>query len=89
MGIKRVRPDGKIDLTLTKPGFNKDVNKQLGERILDRVKQEGGYLAMNDRTDPETIKSQFGVSKRAFKIAIGGLYKQRLVAIEEKGIRLL
>ena len=87
--IKRVRPDGKIDLSLVKPGFDHDAISDLGRAILDKIKQEEGFLPMNDRTDPELIKIAFGVSKRVFKMAIGGLYKQRLITIEEEGIRLV
>lgn len=87
--IKRVRPDGKIDLCLKKPGFDKGAVGDLGQKILNRLEEEGGYIPMNDKTDPELIKKAFGVSKRTFKMALGGLYKQRLITIEEKGVRKL
>ena len=86
--IKRVRPDGKIDLSLTKPGYDKASVSQLGQQILDKMKQSKGFLPLNDKSDPELIKIMFGTSKRNFKHAIGGLYKQRLIRIESDGIYL-
>ncbi len=87
--IKRVRPDQKLDVCLKKPGFNKQEMTGLGAVILDRLRAENGFLPFNDRTDPDTVKREFSVSKRVFKMAIGGLYKERLIRIEEDGIRLI
>ena len=87
--IKRVREDDKIDLSLKKPGFDKSAVSELGMSILNKLEANDGFLPMNDKTDPILIKKQFGVSKRTFKMALGGLYKQRLIVIEEKGIRRL
>ncbi len=87
--IKRVRPDQKLDVCLKKPGFDKQEMTGLGAVILDRLRAENGFLPFNDRTDPDTVKREFSVSKRVFKMAIGGLYKERLIRIEEDGIRLI
>lgn len=87
--IKRVRPDQKLDVCLKKPGFDKQEIKGLGGEIMMRLKAEGGFLPFNDHSDPDTIRKEFSVSKRIFKIAIGGLYKERLIRIEEDGIHLL
>lgn len=87
--IKRVRPDGKIDLCLRKPGFDKEGINELGTRILERLNEADGYLPFNDRSDSEVLKREFSVSKRSFKMALGGLYKKRLIRIDEDGIRLL
>ncbi|MBY4675846.1 CvfB family protein [Marinobacterium arenosum] len=84
--IKNVRPDGKINLVLHKPGFGK-VEGIAGD-ILDRLKEEGGFMAVNDKSSPKLIADLFGTSKKSFKMAIGTLYKQRLITIEEGGIRL-
>ena len=86
--IKRVRDDGKIDLCLKKPGFDKGEMSDLGQHILGELKASNGYLPFNDKSDPALIKKEFNVSKRVFKMAIGRLYKQRLITIEDKGIRL-
>ncbi|MFC6671397.1 S1 RNA-binding domain-containing protein [Marinobacterium aestuariivivens] len=84
--VKRVRPDGKLDLCLDKPGY--DRIDGLAGQILDRLKLEGGFMAVHDKSDPETIARLFGCSKKAFKMAIGGLFKQRLIEIGKDGIRL-
>lgn len=85
--IKKVREDKKIDLTLHKPG--KDKIDDLADSILAKLKDEGGFLAVTDKSNPELIYNIFGESKKTFKKAIGGLYKKRLISLEEKGIRLV
>jgi hypothetical protein len=84
--IKQIRTDGKIDLYLQRPGFNKD--DDLGDRILTLLKAQGGFLAVTDKSPPAQIQNLFGVSKKRFKMTIGSLYKQRLIALEDSGIRL-
>lgn len=83
--IKQVRPDEKIDLVLQKPGYEKI--DSLSQAVLDKLKASGNYLPVNDKTGPDEISRIFGISKKNFKKAIGALYKQRLIAIEENGIR--
>ncbi|MFK3873937.1 CvfB family protein [Pseudoalteromonas rhizosphaerae] len=84
--IQKVREDGKIDVILEKPGMAKV--SELGEKIMDKLKQEGGVLAIGDKSDPELIKKVFSTSKANYKKAIGGLFKQGLIDIEAKAIRL-
>ena len=83
--IKYVRPDGKIDLSLQGGEETRTKNKHI---ILDHLKLKNGYAMLNDRTDPEVISELFGMSKAAFKKAIGSLYKERVITIEAEGIRL-
>lgn len=85
--IKKVREDGAIDLLLQPFGNFGAVEH--GERILSVLKEHQGFLAINDKTDPEKIYDLFGLSKKKFKIALGGLYKQRLLTVEKDGIRLV
>jgi predicted RNA-binding protein (virulence factor B family) len=56
--------------------------------IKDELKSHGGFLPINDKSDPEAIYELFGVSKKKFKMAIGRLYKHRDITIESDGIRL-
>lgn len=84
--IQKVREDGKIDVILEKPGMGK-VN-ELGEKIMEKLKDEGGILAIGDKSEPELIKKVFSTSKANYKKAIGGLFKQGLIDIEAKSIRL-
>ncbi|MFH1261830.1 MAG: S1-like domain-containing RNA-binding protein [Pseudomonadota bacterium] len=85
--IKKLRNDGKIDLTLQRAGYK--VANELGTKILGLLKQKKGFLELNDKTPAETIYRLFGVSKKKFKMALGGLYKKRLITIEKDGIRLV
>ena len=84
--IKKVREDEKIDLILQKPGYEKV--DAISQSILDVLKQNNGYLAVTDKSDPDEIYGLFQISKKTFKKAIGSLYKDRLISIEEAGIRL-
>lgn len=88
--IKTVRPDGKIDLQLTDPlNVGHRSADPIAEKILERLKSEDGFLPINDKTPAEDIYEWFGVSKKKFKIALGGLYKKRLLTVEADGIRLV
>ncbi|MBQ0733183.1 S1 RNA-binding domain-containing protein [Aquimarina celericrescens] len=85
--IKKVRPDGKIDLTLQRHGYRGiEPNAQ---QVLNELKVSGGFIDLNDKSDPEDIKEVFQLSKKSFKKAIGSLYKARKISIEKDGIRLL
>lgn len=84
--IKKVREDQKIDLSLFKHAQEKAGD--LPEKILHILRKEGGFLALSDKSSPYAVSSLLGVSKKAFKKAIGALYKQRIIIIEEGGIRL-
>ncbi|MBB1330732.1 GntR family transcriptional regulator [Pseudoalteromonas sp. SR43-7] len=84
--IKKVRDDGKIDVVLEKPGMGKV--SDLGETIMQKLKNEGGVIPLGDKSDPEAIKKMFSTSKANYKKAIGGLFKQELIDIEAKSIRL-
>jgi hypothetical protein len=84
--IKKVRDDKKIDLCLQKPGY-KAINT-LSRKIMDTLKQRGGFISVTDKSRPEIIAGIFGVSKKTFKKGIGNLYKKRLITLEKDGIRL-
>lgn len=84
--IHKVREDGKIDVILEKPGMGKV--SELGEKIMQKLKDEGGVLAIGDKSDPILIKKVFATSKANYKKAIGGLFKQGLIDIEAKSIKL-
>jgi predicted RNA-binding protein (virulence factor B family) len=84
--IKKVRDDKKIDLCLQKPGY-KAIDAQ-SRKIMDKLQQQGGFIAVTDKSQPKVIADIFGVSKKTFKKAIGNLYKKRLITLEKNGIRL-
>lgn len=85
--IKEVREDEKIDVSLTPLGYQKV--EGISKIILDSLKAQGGYIAVHDKSEPELIYSLFRCSKKAFKQAIGALYKQKIINLETEGIRLI
>ncbi|KTD54933.1 RNA-binding protein [Legionella sainthelensi] len=84
--IKKVREDGKIDVALRQIGQN-SIN-ELAQRIILKLEQSGGFLALHDKSPPAEIQQIFAESKKNFKSALGQLYKQALINIEDNGIRL-
>jgi predicted RNA-binding protein (virulence factor B family) len=84
--VKRLREDGKIDLSLDPAGYSRVA--PLADRILAELKAKGGRLPFDDSSSPEDIRAAFSVSKKSFKQAIGSLFKQRLIVMLEHGIAL-
>lgn len=82
--IKKVREDGKLDLSLRKEAYN-EINDD-ADKIMDRLILKGGTLKLNDSSLPEDIKAELNMSKSAFKRAIGRLFKERKIIITEQGI---
>lgn len=85
--IKEVREDEKIDVSLTRLGYEKV--EGIAGIILDALKVQKGFLPVHDKSPAEEIYSLFGCSKKSFKQAIGALYKKKLISIEPTGIRLI
>jgi predicted RNA-binding protein (virulence factor B family) len=84
--IKYVRPDGKIDLSLQ---GGQETRDNYAKIILNYLRKQNGFAPVHDKSDPQLISDLFGMSKGAFKRAIGGLYRQRIISIDKDGIRLL
>ena len=84
--IKQVREDGKLDVTLNQSGAAG--TDKAADKIMSRLAKQGGFLPVGDKSPPELISQLFAMSKGAFKKAIGSLYKQGKIDIEEGGIRL-
>ena len=85
--IKEVRDDGKIDVSMHKPGYEKIDSIAL--HILNILKLNNGYLPVHDKSDANEIQVLFACSKKSFKQAIGALYRQQLITLEKEGIRLI
>ena len=85
--IKKIREDEKLDVSLQPIGFKQTI-VSYEIRLLKALKENEGFLPLTDKTAPEEIKYQLGMSKKAFKNAVGGLFKQKLITISEEGIRL-
>jgi predicted RNA-binding protein (virulence factor B family) len=86
--LKKIRDDKKLDITLQPLGF-KNVIVRNEITILKALKKEGGFIGLHDKSAPDDIKYQLGMSKKAFKSAIGGLFKQKLITISNDGIKLV
>lgn len=85
--IKEIREDGKIDVSLQPQGFeNIDEFKK---KILDKLEENYGLLYLSDKSTPEEIKDEIQMSKKNFKKAIGGLYKDKIIDISDDKIKLL
>ncbi|MBC2716408.1 MAG: hypothetical protein HF978_13975 [Desulfobacteraceae bacterium] len=84
--VKKVRDDGKIDLCLQKPGYEKVAD--ISEQIIQKIAAQGGYIEITDKSSAEHIYKMFGISKKNFKKAIGALYKAHRIVLEKEGIAL-
>lgn len=85
--IKKIYADNKIDVAAGKPGYGRVEDET--DKVKRLLQENDGYLPFYDKSDPEAIYDFFGMSKKTFKMAVGNLYKQRVIALEKTGIRLL
>jgi len=84
--VKKIRDDGKVDVTLRKGGATEAAKDR--DILLDALAAHNGFLPLTDKSSPEAIATQLRLSKKSFKKAIGGLYKEGAVSILPDGIRL-
>ena len=85
--ITGVREDGRIDVSL-QPDKGRHVHSTF-DKILKHLKDSGGKSKFGDKSSPEDIRREFQISKKVFKQAIGGLYKQGKIIITKEGIELV
>lgn len=85
--VRSVRPGGKIDLSLDASGYRRVA--ALTDQVVQALERNGGQLNFDDDSSPEAIRQKFGVSKKAFKQALGKLYKARRIGFRRPGIKLL
>ncbi|MDE6160956.1 MAG: GntR family transcriptional regulator [Muribaculaceae bacterium] len=85
--VRRVRPDGKIDLRLE--GAARERVDDLAESIAATLRANGGSMAVGDKSSPEEIKAHFRCSKKDFKKALGALYKARRITVSPERIELV
>lgn len=84
--VKKIREDEKLDLTLYKHGYENVLDAK--DVILQKLKINNGWLKLHDDSTPEAIRDELQMSKKAFKKAIGGLYKEGLVELTPEGVKL-
>lgn len=87
--IKQIREDGKIDVSLRPQGFLNVIDSDV-EKVLEKLKNSReGFLLLTDKSSPDSIRFHMKMSKKAFKKAVGNLYKQKLIVIKEDRIELV
>lgn len=84
--VKRLREDGKLDVTLRKVGA--EAVSDARDVILSALTARDGFLPLHDRSSPAAIEQTLGMSKKTFKKAVGGLYRDGLVTLADEGITL-
>lgn len=83
--VVNVKPDGKLDITMRERAYlQMDAD---AEKVMGVIEEFAGVLPFTDKSSPEVIKRETGLSKSAFKRAVGRLYKERRIEINEKSIR--
>lgn len=87
--IKNIRDDGKLDILLQPVIKTNEDRNSLESKILEALQINNGSLPVSDKSSPDQIHRMFGVSKAAFKRAIGGLFKAKKIKILEDEIQLL
>lgn len=86
--VKKIREENKLDISLEKQGYE-NVIEPTAKRILEKLAENKNFLDLSDNSAPEEINRRLGISKKVFKKAIGGLYKQGLIKISDDGIYLV
>ena len=87
--IKNIREDGKIDVSLRPQGFRNVIDSDV-DKVLAKLKNSReGFLLLTDKSSPDSIRFHLKMSKKAFKKAVGNLYKQKLILIKDDRIELL
>ncbi len=85
--IKTIRPENKIDVFVGKQGYERVEDE--AEKIMRLLNENNGYLPYHDKSSPDEIYDFFGMSKKAFKMAVGSLFKQQKITLTKTGIKLL
>lgn len=82
-----LREDGKLNLSIREKGYiQMDIDSS---KIMEKLSANKGFLPYHDKSAPEDIRKEFGMSKNEFKRAIGRLYKAHRIEITDKGIKSL
>jgi len=85
--VKKLREDGKIDLSLKKQNFS--AVEDYTEELYSKLKELGGDVPYSDKSSTDEIYKVFGVSKKMFKKACGILYKKKLIILDKQGIKVI
>lgn len=85
--VRVIREDGKIDLSMSREGYAR-ISEEAGH-LMTLLQENHGHLELNDKSSPEDISRITGMSKKAFKMAVGALYRERHIQITDTGIHLI
>ncbi|WP_448549005.1 CvfB family protein [Thalassotalea fusca] len=85
--VKRMREDGRVDLSLTRVGKGKVIDFK--DTLIEYLNNNDGFTPLNDKSSPELIQKTLGVSKKTFKATVGNLLKQNKITITSDGIKLV
>lgn len=83
----RVLDDGKIDFSIHKVAYLQ--RKDDAGMIWEQLQAAGGFLPLNDKSSPQLIDQTFGISKKAFKRAVGNLLRQKKIIFADNGIKIV
>ncbi|MBR1390146.1 MAG: RNA-binding protein [Lachnospiraceae bacterium] len=83
--VTKVKPDGKLDLTIRKRAYMQ--LDEDAEKIMELLEEYAGVLPFSEKASPEVIRRETGLSKAAFKRAVGSLYRQRRIELTDHKIR--
>ena len=87
--VKKIREDGKIDVSLRPQGFRNVIDADV-DKVLEKLNNSReGFLLLTDKSSPDSIRFHMKMSKKAFKKAVGNLYRQKLIVIKEDRIELV
>jgi hypothetical protein len=87
--IKHIREDGLIDVSLRPQGFLNVIDSDV-QTVLELLRESPqGYLLLTDKSPPDHIHHHLNMSKKAYKKALGILYKQKLIVITEDRVELV
>lgn len=83
--VKAILEDNKVTVSIGKKGYQRIEDET--DKVMRLLEENNGYLPYHDKSAPEEIYEFFGMSKKAFKMAIGSLYKQRKISFAKTGIK--
>jgi hypothetical protein len=86
--IKKIRADGKLDVVLEAMGY-RNIIDSASKRVLAELQKNDGFIPYTDKSKPDDVRNVFNLSKKAFKKALGNLYKNKIVTLEKDGTRLV
>ncbi len=86
--VKKIQSENRLDITIRPMGYRNTVDPDV-KTVLNGLEENQGFLPLTDKSKPDLIMVELNMSKKAFKRAIGFLYKERKIEIKEDGIYLV